>query len=119
MDVGFIRIVDINIIRELCIGCGLCMYVCQGYALSMEGDIVVSDSDRCILCGYCVGICPVEAIEYDGVECMLLDGMVHSCLEFPPSSSKVSPLYGSGESTIEALSIFKRVPLNTKAIFKL
>jgi NAD-dependent dihydropyrimidine dehydrogenase PreA subunit len=51
----------IEIDKEACIGCGLCINDCITGALSLKDSKVVA-SGRCILCGHCVAICPKKAV---------------------------------------------------------
>lgn len=52
----------IEILKDKCIGCGLCVKKCPFDAIHMEGKLAVIDYDRCTLCGACVEVCPVDAI---------------------------------------------------------
>lgn len=51
----------LQIRREECIGCNLCVEKCPFGALKMDGD-QVSLTDGCTLCGACVQVCPVDAL---------------------------------------------------------
>jgi len=52
----------IEIDRDLCNGCGLCVTVCPTGTISlMEGKAAVSGGES-ILCGHCEAVCPQEAI---------------------------------------------------------
>jgi len=52
----------INVDRELCIGCGKCVKVCQMNALEVV-DGISEVNDRCIGCGVCGINCPQSALE--------------------------------------------------------
>lgn len=50
--------------KEMCIGCGVCMELCQVGAIKLRnGYATVNDS--CISCGTCVSSCPQSAISLD------------------------------------------------------
>jgi len=48
---------------ELCIGCGECVAICPGKALSMEGDLPRVDRGKCIRCYCCQELCPQKSIQ--------------------------------------------------------
>lgn len=50
---------DIN--REKCIGCSLCIKACPHDSLYMK-DKKAYVNDSCVLCGFCLDVCPVNAI---------------------------------------------------------
>ena len=46
-----------------CNGCGLCVAVCSGGALSLVGNVVVFDAGlQCEWCTQCEAVCPTGAI---------------------------------------------------------
>jgi pyruvate formate lyase activating enzyme len=51
-----------------CIRCGACVEVCHQGAISLNGDLVVTDAELCDLCGACVEVCHAEAREIVGRE---------------------------------------------------
>ena len=56
-------VVTLNINREKCIGCSLCVQVCPHRVLQMnERKVEIRDKDRCIECGACANNCPTNAI---------------------------------------------------------
>ena len=60
---------EVTIDEQLCNGCGLCVKVCRGAPLVMEGKRVKVDQSLgfgCIACGHCVTICPKNAITVRG-----------------------------------------------------
>ncbi len=61
-DVGFQGAVLPELLKELCIGCGLCVKNCSDRALTMGADNrPVFAKERCTWCGDCVKSCPTEA----------------------------------------------------------
>lgn len=61
----------INILKNKCTNCGLCMTVCPSKIIrkSKEGypEIRKKAEPFCIKCGHCFSICPSGAVEYEGV----------------------------------------------------
>jgi NAD-dependent dihydropyrimidine dehydrogenase PreA subunit len=57
--------------REVCIGCGMCVEVCPHQVFTLNDDKAkISDADHCMECGACRTNCPAGAIEVDvGVGC--------------------------------------------------
>lgn len=55
----------IEINRELCKGCGICVAFCPKKVLELNENekSVVKHSDQCIYCGLCEQRCPDLAIE--------------------------------------------------------
>lgn len=58
----------INILKEVCVGCGLCVNACPFGAISMQDKKAVIDYDKCNLCGACVEPCKFNAIELKTIE---------------------------------------------------
>ena len=54
---GFIS--EVN--EEKCIGCGICVDICQFHALSLE-EHLICDTSLCMGCGVCVSHCAQEAL---------------------------------------------------------
>jgi NAD-dependent dihydropyrimidine dehydrogenase PreA subunit/nitroreductase len=58
----------IEIDRELCSGCGLCVSVCPTRTISLiEGKATVS-GEASILCGHCAAVCPQEAVRVSAID---------------------------------------------------
>jgi len=51
----------LNILKDKCIGCGVCVEVCPFGALELVDDIAVVN-ENCTACGACVDECPVSAL---------------------------------------------------------
>ena len=60
------EIADIEVDKELCSGCGVCVGVCPFDAIRLEKSdddlIMVIDDLKCKRCGLCVTSCPSGAI---------------------------------------------------------
>jgi len=54
---------SIEIIKEKCIGCTICMKVCPTQAIRVKDEKAYNMAERCIHCGECVRVCPQKAIE--------------------------------------------------------
>lgn len=52
----------IEVIRDKCVGCELCLKACAYDAIIIEDKIAQIDLDKCTLCGACVSACPFDAI---------------------------------------------------------
>jgi uncharacterized protein (DUF362 family)/Pyruvate/2-oxoacid:ferredoxin oxidoreductase delta subunit len=48
---------------DLCIGCGECVEICPGKALTMEGALPRVDLDKCIQCYCCQELCSQKSIQ--------------------------------------------------------
>ena len=62
---------SVNIIEDLCMGCGYCVEFCPNKSLSMSQEYTLqglllakfSDPESCNACASCVKMCPHFAIE--------------------------------------------------------
>jgi ferredoxin len=52
----------LNIRREICAGCGVCIRVCPTGAISLDRGKARIDQDKCTDCYRCIQTCPREAI---------------------------------------------------------
>ena len=52
----------INVIKDKCIGCGVCVNVCPVSAISLNASNCAEINDVCNLCGACITECSVQAI---------------------------------------------------------
>ena len=53
--------------REICIGCGNCIFTCTVEAIHLENEKAEIDREGCVECGNClrVGECPTGALQQD------------------------------------------------------
>jgi 2-oxoglutarate ferredoxin oxidoreductase subunit delta len=58
---------DVNINREWCKGCGICVAFCPKKVLILdeEDKAFRAHTERCKYCGLCELLCPDIAIEFD------------------------------------------------------
>ena len=52
----------LKVIRDLCLGCGLCTENCPTGAIALRWDQAVIDQSKCNHCRLCLEICPRAAI---------------------------------------------------------
>lgn len=52
----------IEVIRDKCVGCKLCLKACAYDAIQIVDKLAEVDMDKCTLCGACVSACSFEAI---------------------------------------------------------
>ena len=65
------NVVTLELDRDKCVGCGMCLVVCPHAVLSMnDGHAQIEERDACMECGACAQNCPTEAITVQaGVGC--------------------------------------------------
>jgi len=56
-----------------CIGCKLCMKVCEHGAITVTDNLSVIDYTKCVECGKCVEKCPKKIIKIDRNKAVLFD----------------------------------------------
>ena len=64
-------VVTLQLDREKCIGCGMCLKVCPQAVIAKDnGAITIENRDACMECGACAMNCPTEALTVQaGVGC--------------------------------------------------
>ena len=67
----FENVVTLELTKEKCVGCGICIEVCpQGVIVMNSGTAHLVNRDDCMECGACASNCPSEAITVEaGVGC--------------------------------------------------
>lgn len=65
------NVVTLELDREKCIGCGMCITVCPHTVLAMnDGHAQIENRDACMECGACAQNCPTDAVTVQaGVGC--------------------------------------------------
>jgi ferredoxin len=65
------NVVTLEVEKEKCVGCGMCLAVCPHAVLKMDdGRVGIRDRDACMECGACARNCPVQAVRVQaGVGC--------------------------------------------------
>jgi nitroreductase/ferredoxin len=58
----------IEIDRDLCNGCGLCITVCPTGTITLREDKATASGGESIFCGHCEAVCPREAIHIHGID---------------------------------------------------
>ena len=73
--------------QQKCIGCGLCVKICENKAITLDGSLARIDPELCTDCGLCATVCPKKLIVHleepaeatgktDGIRGGMLAGMV-------------------------------------------
>lgn len=60
-DIGLVGAVEPVLVKDKCIGCGVCQKVCPNKAITMVDGLPVMDESLCLLEGNCIASCPVDA----------------------------------------------------------
>ena len=65
------NVATLELDRETCIGCSMCVTVCPHAVFALDnGKAHILDRDACMECGACARNCPVNAIQVEtGVGC--------------------------------------------------
>ncbi|MEW6670515.1 MAG: mercury methylation ferredoxin HgcB [Thermodesulfobacteriota bacterium] len=65
------NVVTLELEKEKCVGCGICIEVCpQGVIVMSNRTAHLANRDDCMECGACARNCPTEAITVEaGVGC--------------------------------------------------
>ena len=65
------NVATLELDKEKCSGCGMCLIVCPHAVLSMNhGQVEIDNRDSCMECGACAINCPTEALTVQaGVGC--------------------------------------------------
>ena len=75
-----LKVSTLELFRDKCIGCGICIEVCPHGVLAMNyKKAVIVDSDKCMECGACMTNCAFGALHVDkGVGCAaaIISGMI-------------------------------------------
>jgi len=58
----------IEIDRDICNGCGLCVIVCPTGTMSLREDKATASGGESIFCGHCEAVCPQEAIRIHEID---------------------------------------------------
>jgi len=53
----------INISKNRCVGCGICIAGCSADAIFIRDGVAIIDQDKCISCKLCIESCPQNAIK--------------------------------------------------------
>lgn len=100
-------VADVSIDHARCIACGLCVKVCKGGPLTMEGGQIRVDQSRyfgCSACGQCVTVCPQECIAVAGRDLFSAD-----VIPLPPREAR------AGYESLAALMLGRRSVRNFSA----
>lgn len=76
----FKDVVTLELVRENCVGCGMCLTVCPHSVFALENSHArVANRNACMECGACARNCPSGAIRVQsGVGCAqaIINGML-------------------------------------------
>ncbi len=61
-DIGFMGVVEPEVIKKKCTGCDICVKACRVKAIKIENKLAVIDLDMCKNCDMCIKACPFDAI---------------------------------------------------------
>lgn len=61
-DIGFIGVVEPEVVEEECTGCEVCVEACRVNSIEIEDNLAIIDLNKCKNCDMCVRACPFDAI---------------------------------------------------------
>jgi dissimilatory sulfite reductase (desulfoviridin) alpha/beta subunit len=61
-DIGFIGVVEPEVIKKKCTGCDICTRACRVDAIKIENKLAVINLDKCKNCDMCIKACPFDAL---------------------------------------------------------
>ena len=91
------NVVTLEVDRDKCTGCGICLEVCPHAVLAMEDRRVrIRNRDACMECGACARNCPVGAVSVEaGVGCAaaVINGRLNR--QAPSCGCSIDPKHAS------------------------
>lgn len=61
-DIGFVGVVEPEVDKARCNGCGICVKACRSEAIRINNDLAEIDLKQCKNCDTCIKSCPFDAI---------------------------------------------------------
>ena len=61
-DIGFLGVVEPELIKEKCTGCDICAKACRVDAIKIRNKLAEIDLDKCKNCDMCIKACPFDAL---------------------------------------------------------
>ncbi|MFH1684253.1 MAG: 4Fe-4S binding protein [Candidatus Margulisiibacteriota bacterium] len=61
-DIGYIGVVEPEVIKDKCTGCDICTKACRVNTIKIENKLAVIDLDKCKNCDMCIKACPFDAL---------------------------------------------------------
>lgn len=61
-DIGFMGVVEPEVIKNKCTGCDICTKACRVDAIKIVDKLAVIDLEKCKNCDMCIKACPFDAI---------------------------------------------------------
>ncbi|NQT30310.1 MAG: 4Fe-4S binding protein [Candidatus Saganbacteria bacterium] len=61
-DIGFMGVVEPEVIKKKCTGCDICAKACRVDAIKIENKLAVIDLEKCKNCDMCIKACPFDAL---------------------------------------------------------